>query len=165
MYDPKPLELEPWLFLDFRGGLGAQKSLAEYLKLKTGMPAIFFSDFSGEESKEAIELESVEYLGICYWSPELKEAPTGADCLTKMSREFEPQIMDLLGKWAKMWGYGIQVNPFEIPDVRKADDNEMQRIALVPQDMLTDAQRRENTDAINKLGALEMMLAPKKWLR
>jgi hypothetical protein len=69
MYDPKPLGLEPGLFLDFRGGLGAQKSLTEYLELKTGLPVLLFSDHSGEESKEAIELESVEYLGICYWSP------------------------------------------------------------------------------------------------
>lgn len=48
--------------------------------------------------------------------------------------------------------------------IRKAIAEGMNRVVFVRQDMLTDSQRQENTDAINKLSGLKSISSPKKWL-
>ena len=162
---PNPSALEPWLLLDFRGGLSDKKCLADYLQFMAGMPAMLFSNNHGEEANEVVELESVQYLGVYEWSPELNEDLAEAHCQTEMTREFEPLVRKLLNHWAKMWGYGVQVQSSEISDDHKAVTDRSKRLIFSRHDTLTDAQRNENSDAINKFGAMKMMSEPKPWLR
>lgn len=49
--------------------------------------------------------------------------------------------------------------------MRSALAEGIQRATFVRHDLLTEEQRRENTDALAKLANTRAMLAPKKWLR
>lgn len=74
-----------------------------------------------------------------------------------------------------IWGSGyLIVRPseqaaFALKDtretVRKAIAEGVLRVVHTKADELTDAQRQENADALNKLTALQAMASPKKWLR
>ena len=79
-------------------------------------------------------------------------------------------LMDFTNVWGS--GYLI-VNPSEqtglaLKDtretIRKALSEGVNRTIFVDQNRLSGAQRQENTDALNKLSALQSMAAPKKWL-
>lgn len=77
--------------------------------------------------------------------------------------------------FVNMRGTGYQVIPpnYQTPlalrdtreAIRKAVSEGMKRTVFVNHDLLTDAQRQENTDALGKLAVLQSMAAPKKWLR
>ncbi len=86
-------------------------------------------------------------------------------------RMLKSHLMDFVNVWGK--GYVI-VKPGDQASValkdtreaiRKAVADAVDRVSFVNQEMLTDAQRQENTNAQNKLAMLQSMAAPKKWLR
>jgi len=94
-----------------------------------------------------------------------------ARCLQKFRQHMlTNHCMDFVNVWGT--GYAV-VKPGEQTSValkdakdtiRKAISEGMKRIVFVRQDMLTDAQRQENVDAVNKMASLQAMAAPKKWL-
>jgi hypothetical protein len=111
------------------------------------------------------------------------EQPTTA----KQQKDFQAQLARSLAKFrmhmlkhhlmdfVNVWGEGyLVVKPGEqtsyaLKDtrdtIRKAIIEGMNRLVYVNHDALTDAQRRENTDAVNKVASLQSMTAPKRWLR
>jgi hypothetical protein len=110
------------------------------------------------------------------------ELPTTArqqkDFQAHMARHFakfrghmlKHHLMDFVNVWGS--GY-LVVKPgdqtrYALKDtrdaIRKALSEGTKRTVFVNQSMLTEAQRQENTDAINKLAALQAIASPKKWL-
>lgn len=101
------------------------------------------------------------------------------DFQAKLARSFSKfrshMLKHYLMDFVNVWGSGYQVvKPGEqtghaLRDtrdaIRKAVSEGVARAAYVNHDLLTDAQRQENTDALGKLAALQSMAAPKKWLR
>lgn len=95
-----------------------------------------------------------------------------ARCFAKFRNHMlKHHLMDFVNVWGS--GY-LVVKPgdqtgYALRDtrdaIRKAVSEGMKRSVFVNQGLLTDAQRQENTDAINKLASLQSMAAPKRWLR